>query len=194
MQNSKPKQASTVVGQNPSTKGTVATGDELLQQARDAADGTVHAASDIAEDLKTSVSDAAAKIGTSVADKADKVQQEATKTVRTGAQKVADRGKGETQKYVRSIGRALTAGSRSLEDDGLVGMAGYAGAAGRGLENAADEIEGFDTQSLTTRVEAFVYDRPMVTVGLLALVGFALAGTLKSSGGSTAPRSQTPQA
>lgn len=189
MQKARAKHTTVASGRKTQPKKTSAASEDLLDQAREAAHATVQSSASLAEDLKTSVADAASDIGATVADKAEKVRRDATQTVRASAQDAAERGKGETQKYVRSIGRALGAGSRSLEDDGLVGTAGYVRAAGRGLENAADEINGLDTGGLTERVESFVRDRPMMTVGLLAVAGFAIASTLKSSNGPANRRS-----
>lgn len=181
MQKAKAKNTSAARGRNTQPKRVSSVEEDLPEQARNAAGETLRSSASLAEELKTSVADAASDIGATVADKANKARRDATETVRATAQDAAERGKGETQKFVRSVGRALGAGGRSLEDDGLVGTAGYVRAAGRGLENAADEISGLDAGGLTERIETFVRDRPMVTVGILAIAGFAIASTLKTS-------------
>jgi ElaB/YqjD/DUF883 family membrane-anchored ribosome-binding protein len=178
----RPSQKQAADRQTESQKKDVATGEELLKQAREAADATAQSASRITQDVKTSVEDTASEIGSSLADKAGEAGREAAHTVRD----VAERGRSHTQKYVRSIGKALEAGSRSLEDDGFAGTAGYVSAAGRGLEYAADEIKDLNDGGFTERVETFVRDRPIITVGVLALAGFALASTLKTSKGPAA--------
>ena len=185
MQRPNQKQATATARQTESQKKDVATGEELLKQAREAADATAHTASRLTQDVTASVEETASEIGSSLADKAGEASREAVQTVRN----VAERGTDHTQKYVRSIGKALAAGSRSLEDDGFAGTAGYVSAAGRGLEYAADEIDELNAGGFTERVETFVRDRPMITVGVLALAGFALASTLKPSKGPAARRS-----
>lgn len=177
---------STARGKKAASRTGAATGETLLKQANDAAHMSGQSAAAVAGDLKTSVVDAANEIGSAVADKAERVSREAADKVRTQAVDAAERGKSSTQKYVRSIGRALEAGSQSLEDDGLAGTAGYVRAAGRGLDGAVEEIGGLDAAGMTDRVEAFVRDRPLLTVGVLALAGFAIATTLKSTGSSAA--------
>lgn len=111
------------------------------------------------------------------------VSQAADETVQSArslADDYANRGKSQTEDAIRSIGRALNAGCDSLESDGYPGAAGYVRAAANGLSQAADQVDGFDTRSLTGRAEQFVRDKPLITMGGLALVGFALASIVKA--------------
>lgn len=135
----------------------------------------------IASDARDTLSDAASDLGSTVADHAEKAGEDVLNKAMDGARATAEQGKNRTQEMVYSISRAFEAGSKSLEDDGMSGTAGYVRAAGKGLENAASEVDGFDLDHLTNRMETFVRERPVVTVGILAFAGFALASTLKST-------------
>lgn len=149
---------------------------------KDAVDAKVTQAGEMASDVGASLSDAASDLGSSVARHAEKASEDVLNRAMDGARATAEQGKSRTQEMVYSISRALEAGSKSLEDDGMSGTAGYVRAAGKGLENAADEVDGLDPGNLTHRLETFVRERPVVTVGILAFAGFALASTLKSAG------------
>lgn len=143
--------------------------DDLVEGLQKGKAAAKRKADKLASGLKSTIKDAAAD-----------VREEAAKTVREGASEAAELGKNQTRHIVRSLGRALAAGGRSLDDDGMNGTAGYVRAAGRGLENAADEIGGLDPSHVGRKIENFVRERPMVTVGALAFVGFALASTFSS--------------
>lgn len=99
---------------------------------------------------------------------------------RDAANEMADQGKNQAKDVVRSLGRALEAGYQSLEDDGYPGTAGYVRAAAQGLHGAADSVDGFDTRSITQRVEGFVREKPLIAAGGLALAGFILASVVKA--------------
>lgn len=145
-------------------------GEKVLSDAQKSAKKVRRKAEKLASDLKASVSNTA-----------DDLREEAVQSVRESATDAAKIGKAQTQQVVRSLGRALEAGSRSLEDDGMSGTAGYVRAAGRGLQDAASDINGIDPSKIGKRMEEFVRQRPMVTVSALALVGFAVASTFAST-------------
>ncbi|CAN0590574.1 unnamed protein product, partial [Laminaria digitata] len=105
--------------------------DSLLTEAQRGASAAKRKAGELASDLKSSARNKAAE-----------VRDDAIKTARDGAAEAAEMGKSQTRKVVSSLGRALEAGGKSLEDDGLTGTAGYVRAAGKGLEDAANEIGG----------------------------------------------------
>ncbi|MDF2370448.1 MAG: hypothetical protein P1V21_06580 [Rhizobiaceae bacterium] len=138
-------------------------------------------AGQVASEARASLSDAASDLGSSVAKHAEKASEDVLNKAMDGARATAEQGKNRTQEMVYSLSRALEAGSKSLEDDGMSGTAGYVRAAGKGLEKAASEVDGLDPDNLTRRLETFVRERPVVTVGILAVAGFALASTLKST-------------
>lgn len=112
--------------------------------------------------------------------RAEEFADDAVETGRQNAQQLADTGVSKTEEVIRSVGRAIEAGSRSLEADGMGRTASYVRAAAVGLDRAAEEVDAVDTRGLTHRVENFVRDQPLLTVGALALAGFALAGALKN--------------
>lgn len=121
------------------------------------------------------VREAASKAAGHLADKTGQAASDTIHAAREEADKVARKGQSEMQHIVRSLGRAIDAGGVSLERDGMPGTAGYVRAAARGVEQAADEVDGLNPQSVTTRVEQFVRDRPLATAGILAVAGFAFA-------------------
>ena len=120
------------------------------------------------------------KAASAVNRQAETLAEDALDTARTHAVGAAEYGIGQTEDVVRSIGRAFEAGSRSLEADGMAGTAGYARAAANGLMQAAEEVDGVNTSGIADRVENFIRDRPMLTIGALALAGFAFTSSLKS--------------
>lgn len=114
----------------------------------------------------------------------ERVETRAESAVDSVISQVHDRvgaGKQQASGYVSSVGRALHAAGRSLEDDGLNFPASYVRAAANGLEQAANEVDGFDTGSLTANVERQVRGNPMLAVAGMALVGFALTRFIGSS-------------
>ncbi|MEL7274390.1 MAG: hypothetical protein AAGK33_13255, partial [Pseudomonadota bacterium] len=128
-----------------------------------------------------SAKDTSLQAAEKVAQKAETVADDAVQHVAQHAKDFADQGKSRTEHMVRAVGRAFEAGSQSLENDGMTGTASYVRAAAHGLNRAAEEVDGVNTQSMTARVEDFVRQRPMLTVGALAIAGFALAGALKNN-------------
>lgn len=122
----------------------------------------------------------AEKTASQVVSQAERVADDAIATGRAEADRVINTSKSRAEDVIRSVGRAIEAGSQSLEDDGMRATAGYVRAAATGLNRAADEIDEFDTGGVTGRVESFVRSQPMLTVGALALAGFVLAGALNS--------------
>lgn len=121
------------------------------------------------------VREAASKAAGHLADKTEQAASDTIHAAREEADKVARKGQSEMQHIVRSLGRAIDAGGVSLERDGMPGTAGYVRAAARGVGQAADEVDGLNPQSVTTRVEQFVRDKPLATAGILAVAGFAFA-------------------
>ncbi len=114
----------------------------------------------------------------------DEVESKAGNTVDSVISQVHDRvdaGKHQASGYVSSFGRALQAAGQSLEDDGMNLPASYIRAAANGLEQAANEVDGFDTGSLTANVERQVRGNPMLAVAGMTLVGFALTRFIGSS-------------
>ena len=91
-----------------------------------------------------------------------------------------DRGQSQTQEYIGIFARAIDAAADSLTEDGMSGTAGYVRAAANGLHDAANQVEGFETHSLTGSVENYVRERPMLTMGILAGVGFAVASIMSA--------------
>ena len=144
--------------------------------ASDAADSARGAANEAAERARRAAYDTAS----SAMERVDAVADDAISSVRQRADQVADQAKSTTQQYIATFGRALDAASQSLEQDGMSGTAGYVRAAANGLNDAAHGVEGFETQSLTGRVEDYVRERPMLTMGALALVGFAVASAMSN--------------
>ncbi len=118
-----------------------------------------------------------------LADKTERVASDAIHTARTKADEEAIKRQTQMQTIVRSLGRAIDAGSASLERDGMPGTAGYARAAARGFDRAADEVDGFNPQNVTARVENFVREKPLVAAGVLAAAGFAFATFLNTRSG-----------
>ncbi len=144
----------------------------------------------LVDKTKRKVSDAADQTGEAVRDAASSAlesAQDATDAavsdVKSTATDAAERGKDWTRETVRSIGRAIDAGSYSLEQDGMSGTAGYVRSAARGLMQAAEAVDEFNPSRLTDRAEQFVRERPMVSVAALALVGFAVASILRNERG-----------
>lgn len=116
-------------------------------------------------------------------DKTERATSEAIDAARLKADEVALKGQSQMHQVVRSIGRAIDAGGASLERDGMPGTAGYARAAARGISSAADEVDGFNPQSVTLRMENFVRDKPLAAAGILAVAGFALASFVSTHSG-----------
>ena len=139
-----------------------------------------------AEDVKESASRAAtiakrkaASAADALVGQAESVADDAISRTRQQALQFAETGKQTTNQYVSTFSRAISAAATSLHEDGMERTSAYVRAAADGLERASDEIDGFDTQGVAGRVENFVRSQPLLTVGALALVGFALAGTVK---------------
>ncbi len=167
------------IGQGATT--ATPSGDATERTIRDTVQDKMEKAGRVASDARDTLSGAASDLGSSVAKHAEKAGEDVLNRAMDGARATAEQGKNRTQEMVYSISRALEAGSKSLEEDGMSGTAGYVRAAGKGLENAASEVDGLDPDNLTHRLETFVRERPVVTVGILAFAGFALASTLKSA-------------
>lgn len=183
---------------SPSTTTPSTTSDEASRAARDLASSAESAATrasniassaaaDAADSAREAADSAAARARAtardtagSVVERVDEVADEAISSVRSRVDQVADEGKSRTREYISTFGRALEAASGSLESDGMSGTAGYVRAAANGLHDAANEVEGFETHALTSRVEDYVRERPMLTMGALALVGFAVASAMSS--------------
>lgn len=165
---------STLDNQGPAAagQGHVAAADEksVTEKAKGKAQETARAA-------KRTAQDAVDRVAT----EAEKVADDAIATGRAEADRFVSSGKSQAENVIRSVGRAIEASSQSLEDDGMRATAGYVRAAATGLHRAADEIDEFDTGGVTGRLEGFVRSQPMLTVGVLALAGFVLAGSLNKS-------------
>lgn len=129
-----------------------------------------------ADATKSQVQNAAETIVT----KAETVADDVVAESRRKATHLAETGKAQTKDVIRSIGRAVEASSRSLEDDNMHQTASYVRAAANGIESAADGVDRFDPNNATQRIENFVRTNPMLTFGALALAGFALAGAVKA--------------
>ncbi|MEM1317055.1 MAG: hypothetical protein AAGF29_02180 [Pseudomonadota bacterium] len=158
----------------------MATGTTAPAQAANGKDDTPlkkaeKATSSAARKVRKSVRSAAAE----VSGQAENLAEDTVHLAKTKADEAVRVGQSRTESVVRSLGRAMEAGSRSLAEDGMTGTAGYVRAAADGLNSAADEVDGFEPGRLTSRVEEFVRERPMLTVGALAIAGFALASALK---------------
>ena len=145
-----------------------------------------------ASDTASGVKAKAAKIAGSAASTArskasslsDQVEHQAESAVDSVISRVhegVDASKDQASGYVSSFGRALKAASESLEDDGLTMPASYVRAAANGLDQAANEVDGFDTGSITSNVEHYVRGNPMLAVAGMTLAGFVLTKLIGSS-------------
>lgn len=142
--------------------------------------GEDHAVSSTTEKVGNKVKRAGAVAASTVTEKAESIAEEAMNVASARAETVLETGQMQAENLVRSIGRAFEAGSVSLERDGMSGTAGYVRAAANGLKQAANEVDGLEPRNLTSKVENFVRDRPLLTVGALAVAGFVLASTIKA--------------
>ncbi|MEL6750734.1 MAG: hypothetical protein AAFO70_01485 [Pseudomonadota bacterium] len=113
----------------------------------------------------------AARLSNAVENEAEGVVDDAISRVHD----TVDAGKEQASGYVGAFGRAFEAASDSLDADGMSLPATYVRAAANGLNQAAHEVDGFNTSSLTGNVERYVRGNPMLAVAGLALAGFALA-------------------
>nr|WP_306264079.1 hypothetical protein [Pararhizobium sp. IMCC3301] len=129
------------------------------------------------------VKQSAAQAAEQLADKTERVASDAIHTAKTKADEEAVKRQTQMQTIVRKLGRAIDAGSASLERDGMPGTAGYVRAAARGFDRAADEVDSFNPQNVTSRVENFVRQKPLVAAGVLAAAGFAFATFLNTRSG-----------
>lgn len=125
----------------------------------------------------------AAEAAEQLVDKTERATSEAIDAARLKADEMALKSQSQMHQVVRSIGRAIDAGSASLERDGMLGTAGYARAAARGISSAADEVDSFNPKNVTVRVEHFVRDKPLAAAGILAVAGFALASFVNTRSG-----------
>ncbi|EFL88625.1 hypothetical protein R2A130_1107 [Ahrensia sp. R2A130] len=150
-----------------------------IHNSRQTAQSTLKKVEDVAASTAKKVSRNAKGAAAEVVGQAESLAEEAVSAAKSRADEVVQVGKSRTENVVRSLSRAMEAGSNSLAQDGMTGTAGYVRAAADGLTSAADEVDGFQPGALTHRVENFVRERPMLTVGALALAGFALASALK---------------
>lgn len=148
---------------------------------------TARTASETASSLKNKAADVAGSAASAARSRAaslgEEVEQRAESAIDGVISNVNERveaGKGQASGYVSSFGRALQAASQSLEDDGLTLPAGYVRAAANGLDQAANEVDGFDTGSITSNVEYYVRGNPMLAVASMTLVGFALTRLIGS--------------
>ncbi len=129
------------------------------------------------------VKEAAAKAAERLAEKTEQATSDTINAAREEADNAARKGQTEMQHIVHSVGRAIDAGSASLERDGLLGTAGYVRAAARGIGHVGDEVDGLDPTSITARVEHFVREKPLAAAGILAVAGFALASFVNARSG-----------
>ncbi len=127
------------------------------------------------------VKTAAVKAKKTAIENAESIAEAAVEETRASAEHVAATGKHQTEDVIRSISRAIEAGSRSLEQDGMKKTASYARLAADGLGQAASEVDQLDTQHLAGKAESIVRSNPMLTFGALALAGFALASAIKKT-------------
>lgn len=165
------------IGQGATTAKPSKATSQAADFVKQSADRTGAMASDVAD----TISEAASDFGDTVAQNAERTQNEALKKVAEGTERTVNKGKSFTQDILLSLSRAFEAGSRSLESDGMASTASYARATGKGLETAADEVDGLDSANVAHRVETFVRERPFQTVGLFALAGFTIATVMKAS-------------
>ncbi|MEM8750641.1 MAG: hypothetical protein AAGF28_10075 [Pseudomonadota bacterium] len=112
---------------------------------------------------------------------AENTADESVRLAADQAQQIARDGQQRTEHVMQAVSRAFAAGSESLERDGMNVSASYVRATADGLQRAATEVDRFDTGRLTGKLEDFVRERPLMTMGALAIAGFALAGSLKRS-------------
>ena len=132
-----------------------------------------------AEAAKKRATNTAKKAATSAAETAESVADSAVAETRSQVENVAETGIDRTEHFFGSIGRAAKAASESLQEDGLHRSAAYVDAAAQGLNRAATEVDGIDASKIGSRVENIVRSNPLLTMGLLAVAGFALAGAVK---------------
>ncbi len=132
------------------------------------------AAKNKAANIAGSAASAARSRAASLSDQVEHEAESAVDSVISRVHERVDAGKDQASGYVSSFGRALQAASNSLEDDGLTLPASYVRAAANGLDQAANEVDGFDTGSITSNVEHYVRGNPMLAVAGMTLVGFAL--------------------
>ena len=154
---------------------------EAAAEARNETMEVAHAAK---EQARNAASKAAETARTSAERLSSRVESAAGSAVDSALSRVheqVDERKHQASGYVGAVGRAFQAAGDSLQRDGMGFAANYVHAAANGLEQAADEVEGFNTNALTGNVERYVRGNPMLTVAGLALAGFALANIVGSS-------------
>lgn len=149
--------------------------------AKSAAKTAKSKAESAAKNARAKAEKTASKAAKTASKQVEDVAQSAVSQTRDQVEQMAESGLGKTEHLVSSVSRAAQAAGRSLEDDGMHRTAAYVNAAAKGLDRAASEVDNVDTTSIGGRVENFVRQNPMMTMGALALLGFAVAGAVKNS-------------
>ena len=118
---------------------------------------------------------AKAKVSKVSEEAVDAVSENVSQTVGKQTEKTTHLGQHKARSYMLSASRALEATSEQLEQDGLNDTASYVREAAQKLMNASETVDDFNPKYAREKAENFIQERPMVTLGGLALLGFAAA-------------------
>lgn len=100
---------------------------------------------------------------------------------RESARAAVDHQRNVFKHFCQTVVRALRRGGDELRDEGYGTVAGLVDDVATRAEDLTEEIDDFDSRSVTDRVEDFVRERPLVAYGALAVAGFLVANTLHSA-------------
>ncbi len=150
-----------------------------MQELQDATAAT-NSAWSAAEKTSKTAQDAAHTVAETLSNETERLAETVIENTRATANAAAEKGINHTEHLVRSIGRAVEAGSESLAQDGLVRPATFASATAEMIDRAALELDAIDAHGLIGKAENFARSNPMLTFGALALAGFALASAVKA--------------
>lgn len=162
------------------------------------ADGAAAAKKTVKKKVKP-VAKAAAKRAKSAANKASRTAQNAaddiSNLVADEMHQAVDETTRATQNrvegYLQSLGSAIDQGRRQLDADGYPTTAAYADYAAGQVRAVADNFDTSKVKVATDRVESFMRERPLITVGSAVLLGFAAYQMLKSPRTSSAGKSSS---
>lgn len=149
------------------------------------AEATVRSAFSSAEDTAKAAADKASSAYDSLKDKAGDYAEKAGDYADKAGAKVKDAatsGKDMAADGLHNLADATRNVAGKYADGKAKPVADYAAKAADGLDRFSGTLKNKSVDDLTSDAKGFVKEHPAIAVGAAALIGFALARFLKSSG------------
>lgn len=141
----------------------------------------------LATQSKEEAAAAVKKAAKSVGDQIQTASEEAYRSVKTEAERLASQRRDGMAGYAFDLSDAIESASATLEERGRHTAAQFARRAAEEIDSLGGRVQGQDVGSLLHRVEDFAKERPALFLGGAFLLSFALIRYLGRGDGRPAP-------